>query len=202
MVKTFIAPLALFLLAACGATQSPRASTDGARPTETFRAHHAEIKNKLDDAAAHAMALSSATPEEASELFHRIVHFFHHELIPHAEAEERILYAAADRLVQTAHGRRYTDALRYEHTVIARQVQALHAAMQRDDRSPEAIDEFQRRTLELVGLIDAHFGVEENVVLTAFDEQMSAEEFDREVVQPMHAESGGAAHHHGEHAHE
>jgi hemerythrin-like domain-containing protein len=194
--------LVLILLAACGATQGPRSSTDGARPTEAFRAHHAEIKNKLDDAAANAMALSSATPEEVGDLYHRIVHFFHYELIPHAVAEERVLYAAADRLVPTAHGRRYTDALRYEHTAIARQVQALHDAMQRDDRSPEAIDEFQRRALELVGLIDAHFGVEENVVLTVFDEQMSAEEFDREVVQPMHAESGGADHHHGERAHD
>lgn len=194
----FIAQLALLALAACGSTQRPRPSADGPRPTEAFRAHHAEIKEGLNIAARRATALSSATPEEVGEIFHQIAHFFHHTLLPHAEVEERVLYAAADRLVPTAHGRRYTDALRYEHTVVARQVRALHEAMLRDDRSPEAIDEFQRRALELVGLVDAHFGVEENVILTVFDERMTAEEFEREVVAPMHAESG-SEHDHGEH---
>lgn len=193
------------LLVACGGAPSParhahaHGAHGGSETTAAFRAHHAEIRTALDEAASRAMALSSASPEQAGELMHGIVHFFVHELMPHAEAEERVLYSAADRLVPTAHGRRYTDALRYEHTVVAREVRALHEAMESGERSPEALADFQRRTLELVGLVKAHFGAEEDVVLAAFDELMSPEDFQREVVEPMHGAEGGAPEHH--HAH-
>jgi hemerythrin-like domain-containing protein len=166
----------------------------GPRPTETFRAHHVEIRNKLDEAGTSAMALSATPPAEVGKRIQDIVHFFQHELIPHAEAEERVLYSVADRLVPTEGGRRYTDSLRYEHTVVAREIQALHDAMERSDHSPVAIAALQRRVLELVGLVKAHFGAEEDVILAVFDEMMSAEEFQREVVEPMGetgARSGG-----------
>ena len=218
-MKTITSLTLLPLLLACGGAAGAHShahphshghshgAQDGARTTEGFRAHHAEIRTKLDEAAERAMALPSAPPEEVGELIHGIVHFFQHELMPHAQAEERVLYAVADRLVPTPHGRRYTDALRYEHTVVAREVAALHDAMRSGDHSPEALAAIQRRTLELVGLVKAHFGVEEEVVLTVFDELMSAEEFEREVVAPMHASGGeahehGDAHEHGEGAHE
>ena len=161
----------------------------GTETTASFRAHHAEIRAKLDEAASRAMALPSAPPEEVGDRIHEIVHFFHHELIPHAEAEESVLYAAADRLVPTEHGRRYTDSLRYEHTVVAREVAWLHDTMEAGNHSPAVIAEIQRRTLELVGLVKAHFGAEEDVILAAFDALMSPEDFQREVVEPMHAAS-------------
>lgn len=201
---TFLALLPL--LVACGGSggappqAAPQGARDGTRTTEAFRAHHAVIRARLDETAARAMALPSAPPEEVGASILAIVRFFHHELLPHAQAEERVLYAAADRLVPTGHGRRYTDGLRYEHTVVAREIAALHDAMRSGDHSPEALAAIQRRTLELVGLVKAHFGVEEDVVLTIFDERMSAEEFEREVVAPMH-DSGGGAHEHGQAAH-
>lgn len=178
-----------------------QAGGGGSETTASFRAHHAEIRVKLDEASSRAMALPSASPEELGDRIHEIVHFFHHELIPHAEAEEQILYAAADRLVPTERGRRYTDSLRYEHTVVAREVQWLHDTMESGDRSPARVTEIQRRTLELVGLVKAHFGAEEDVILAAFDDLMSPEDFQREVVEPMHAasaEAGGEEHEHAE----
>lgn len=172
---------------------------EGVQTTAEFRAHHAEIHAGLEAASAQAMTLTSAPEEELGDRVHEIVHFLHHVLIPHAQLEERILYPIADQLAPMGGSRRYTDGLRYEHVVVAREVAVLYTAMQRGDHSPEAILDFQRRTLELVGLVKAHFGVEEDVILTLFDEQMSPEEFDREVVQPMHAEEGegeGGHHHH------
>lgn len=177
----------------------------GTGTTAAFRAHHAEIRTKLDEAATRAMALPSAPAAEIGDRIHDIVHFFKHELIPHAQAEEAVLYSVADRIVPTGTGRRYTDSLRYEHTVVAREIEALHTAMQSGDHSPAAIAGIQRRTLELVGLVKAHFGAEEDVILAAFDELMSPEDFQREVVEPMHAateQAAGASHEHEAEGHE
>ncbi len=204
--------LSLFLFACGGASSgapttpsAPRydGPTPGVQTTAEFRAHHAEIHEGLETAARQAMALPSAPEAELGERVHEIVHFFHHVLVPHAEAEERVLYPIADRLAPVAGARRYTDGLRYEHVVVAREVSALYAAMQRGDHSPEAIAELQARTLRLVGLVEAHFGVEEDVILSLFDERMSRAEFDRDVVTPMHAAEGGGGddhHHHHDHA--
>ncbi len=160
---------------------------------------------RLDQTEQEALALSPEAPaEEQQRHVDAVLTFLHDELMPHAGAEEAVLYPVADRVAGTPAPLRYTDVLRYEHTVVHDAVGTLDAWAQAGDRSPEAIATFQRHVVELVGLSRGHFGGEENVVLALLDERMSAEEFRAEVIAPLEAwlAEHGAGHHVGHHEHE
>ncbi len=196
--------LAAILASACGGP--PAGSTTahhhhhapaahGERPSEPFRREHAHFLERLEQTEQEALALSSDAPaEEQRRHIDAVLAFLHDELMPHAGAEEAVLYPVADRVAGTPAPLRYTDVLRYEHTVVHDAVATLDAWERAGDRSPEAIASFQRRVVELVGLVRGHFGGEENVVLALLDERMSADELRAEVLVPMEAwlaEHGG-----------
>lgn len=154
------------------------------RASEAFRTEHAAVLSDIEDAEAQARTLVSAPEPERAERIHRIVHFFRHELLPHAQAEERVLYEVADRLVPTPPPHRWTDSLRYEHTLVHAAVGEMTMFHEHSDRSPEALARFRDRVLATLGLVRGHLGAEENVVLDALDRRMTAAEFRREVIEP------------------
>jgi hemerythrin-like domain-containing protein len=184
----------------CGAgSEAVQHAPAGERASAAFREEHAQLLAHLDEAEANAMALLEASEGERDERIHAIVHFFRHQLLPHAQAEEHVLYAVADRRVPTQAPHRWTHSLRYEHTVVHAAIEEMHAFMESSDRSPEALARFSARAIATIGLVRGHFGAEEHVVLDALDRTMSREEFRREVIEPTQryvAAHGGAAHEH------
>lgn len=171
----------------------------GSRPSESFRAEHVEILHHLDATSQRAAALMTAKEADVNGQIQAIVGFFQNELMPHAQAEEAVLYGVADRLIPTKAPYRYTDSLRYEHTEVHAAVEEMASFAKSADRSPQAVTEFSRLAIATAGLVRGHFGAEENVILDALDRLMTPEEFQREVVEPTIAyvrKQGGGHHHH------
>lgn len=170
----------------------------GERPSEAFRKEHVEILEHLTETQKRGAALLEGKAPDVEGQIQAILGFFQDELMPHAQAEEAVLYGVADRLIPTKAPYRYTDSLRYEHTEVHAAVEKMASFAKGTDRSPEAISSFASLAIATAGLVRGHFGAEENVILDAMDRLMTPEEFQREVVEPTIAyvrEHGGGGHH-------
>jgi len=175
-----IALLALGFFIAIGfwpATRPP----PGEPPTAGFLRHHNELKGVLQDWTEMLDALPAAGPRRQGEIMEFSLGFLRQHLLSHEASEERVLYPAVDRLVGTG-PRPFTTPLRLEHRIIERWV---HLLDERAASSPPDAAGFVRQAYELVGLLRAHFEVEETLLLPILDRKMSRDQFRREVWQKM-----------------
>lgn len=147
------------------------------RPTESFRKEHVEVRAHLEHVREWAGALPRRKPDEQRATAKKIVAFFEEHIRPHAEWEEKALYPLVDRLAGGGE-HRFTATMRHEHRVVGRWIDELkkEAAKPKPD-----FQAFTRRTDNLLGLIDAHFEEEEEVLLPLIDKAMTAEQFEKEV---------------------
>jgi hemerythrin-like domain-containing protein len=143
------------------------------RSTDPFRAEHVEIRKHLEHIRGWAGELVKQPLNEQKATMKRTVSFFLEHIRPHAEWEERNLYPIVDRI---AGGEHFTATMRHEHKIVARWVGEL--AVEAVKPSPDALA-FARRTDNLLGLLDAHFEEEEEVLLPLLDRTLSASEFER-----------------------
>jgi hemerythrin-like domain-containing protein len=169
------------MLAGCATEARPRASDDGReQPSKEFRAHHAEVLEHLGHVDAMAARLGGETPEQQRRTMDRIVGFFKEHIGPHAIEEERVLYPAVQQ--RAGRGNRLTEVPIYEHRIVERWIGELEAQAAKPEPDAAA---FAQRAVHLVGLLRAHFEVEEQVLLPVLDATMTPAEFKREVGDRM-----------------
>ncbi len=137
--------------------------------TQSFRDEHARVKAHLDHAA-------QLPPADALK-------FFESEIVPHAKWEEEKLYPLIDGLAGTTEKNRYTSTMRHEHRIVGRWIALLREHLRKNDKAA-----FSRRAENLVGLVQAHFEEEEEVLLPWADRTMTAADFKAAV-------AGGGVHH-------
>lgn len=150
----------------CSSTTAQSDATSGAAAhvradsfsREEFSADHAEIKVHLGHVDAMATQLPSAPPSEQRQTMRAIAAFFEEHILSHAADEERTLYPRADAIA----GDRFTQSMRYEHSVVGAWVREIREISEGPDPDIQA---FARRTQRLLGLLEAHFGAEEEVVV-------------------------------------
>jgi hemerythrin-like domain-containing protein len=147
------------------------------RPTDKFRAEHAEIKIHLSHVEQWAGDLTSQPPPGQKKTMAKIVRFFKEHIRPHAEWEERRLYPAVDKRVGKG-TEVFTSTMRYEHRIVGRWVEDL--VKEEKKTAPDAKD-FARKTDQLLGLIRAHFEEEEEVLLPILDKSMTPAQFEKEI---------------------
>jgi iron-sulfur cluster repair protein YtfE (RIC family) len=153
------------------------------RPTEPFRREHQELLGHIEHLAQAAREMSRLSPEERDGLRERILGFLRGTLIPHARAEEQVLYPEWARLVG------FADAavpMVHDHEAIVARIERL-ATTDVDD-----VDTLQELLYGLYALISVHFRKEEDLQLPAFDAAP-------EVAEQVLARMGAAAGH--DHAH-
>jgi iron-sulfur cluster repair protein YtfE (RIC family) len=151
-----------------------------ARPTEPFRQEHAELLGHLEHMRQAARELPRLSKDERALLVGRVLDFLRGTLLPHARAEEEVLYPEWARLVG------FEDAavpMVHDHEAIAARVDALAAA------EPGDVDTLQELLYGLFALIGVHFRKEEDLQLPVFDRQPP------EVVQDVMARMGERAGH-------
>lgn len=162
----------------CGHGAPAAAAREG--PTAAFREHHAEILEHLGHIDEMAARLAGETPDRQRATMARIVGFFKDHIAAHAADEERVLYPVVAR--HAGEGSRLTEVPIYEHRIVERWIAGLERRAA--EGSPDAAA-FARDAGHLVGLLRAHFEVEEEVLLPVLDAAMTAEEFEREVGSKM-----------------
>jgi len=151
------------------------------RPTEPFRQEHEALLEHLEHIRLAGREIPRLSPEEREAVVGRVLDFLHGTLLPHAEAEEAVLYPEWARLVG------YPDAavpMVHDHRAIVARVEQL-AATPRDDA-----DTLQELLYGLYALILVHFRKEEDVQLPVFDEQ--PKEVVEQVLRRMESHAGGA----------
>ena len=130
------------------------------RPTEPFRKEHEELLTHIDHLGHAARELPRLDPAERREVVDRIVGFLSGTLLPHARAEEEVLYPEWERLVG------FADAavpMVHDHEAIVARVERLERTDVGD------VDALQELLYGLQALIGVHFRKEEDIQLPAFD---------------------------------
>lgn len=158
---------------------------NAARPTEPFREEHREIHEHVEHLAMAARKLPALDPEKRRALLERVLGFLNGTLIPHAQAEEQVLYPEWAKLVG------FEDAavpMIHDHEAIVERIRLLEAA------DPDDVDTLQQLLYGLYALISVHFLKEEDLQLPLFDQQ--SPEYVHELLERMEQAAGGAHHHH------
>ena len=153
------------------------------RPTEPFRREHEELLEHIEHLAQAAREIPRLSEEEREALRERILGFLRGTLIPHAKAEEEILYPAWADLVGFAGA---AVPMVHDHEAIVARTERLAEADVGD------VDELQELLYGLHALISVHFRKEEDLQLPAFDAAPAVAE---RVLAEM-GEAAGDAHQH------
>jgi len=130
------------------------------RPTEPFRREHAELKSHIEHIPQAAREIPRLSPAEREAVVERILDFLRGTLVPHARAEEEVLYPEWAKLVG------FDDAavpMVHDHEAIVERVDRLAEV------DAEDVDTMQELLYGLHALIRTHFDKEEDIQLPAFD---------------------------------
>ena len=152
-------------------------------PTQPFRDEHRELVEHIEHLAEAARRMPRLTSEERGALRDRVLVFLRGTLLPHATAEEQVLYPEWARLVGFADA---AAPMIHDHEAIVARVKRLES-VDADD-----VDALQELLYELHALVSVHFAKEEDIQLPAFD---AAPEVAERVLQAM-AAAGGHPHTH------
>lgn len=153
------------------------------RPTEPFRREHAALLEHIQHLAAAAREMPRLSEDERESMRGRILSFLQETLMPHAHAEEKVLYPEWAELVG------FADAavpMIHDHEAIVARIDQLANASVSD------VDRLQELLYGLYALISVHFRKEEDLQLPVFDAHPEAA---RRVLDRM-GESVGETHAH------
>ena len=154
------------------------------RPTEPFRNEHEQLLDHIEHIAKAAREVPRLSDEERGVLRERILGFLRGTLIPHAKAEEDVLYPAWSTLVG------FPDAaapMIHDHEAIVARIDQLARADIHD------VDALQELLYGLYALISVHFRKEEDLQLPAFD--AAPPEITKAVIARMETATGHAHEH-------
>jgi len=129
-------------------------------PTQPFRDEHAELIAHVEHIRQAAGEVARVSPEERQAIVQRIVAFLRGTLVPHAAAEEEVLYPEWARLVGSSDA---SAPMVHDHEAIVARIDAL-AEVDLGD-----IDRLQELLYGLYALIGVHFRKEEDIQLATLD---------------------------------
>lgn len=139
-------------------------------PTSSLREKRARIRARLEEVETLAASLSGAEPGDVPAGMRHIVGVLEDDLRPYLEWEGRTLHPIIDKFACEGPAA-FSASMQYEHTVVFRwigQIAAAALGANADARS------FVRHTDRLLGLLAAHFEVEDQVFLPVLDRVLPA----------------------------
>lgn len=142
-----------------------------ALPMQSLREKRAWIRARLDQVDAHAKAIASGAEPGASAGMTRIVSILEDELRPYMEWEGRMLHPIIDKFAcegPTA----FSASMQHEHVVVDRWIGELATSAR--GASVDARTSL-RLVDRLLGLLAAHFEVEDQVFLPVLDRALQRE---------------------------
>jgi iron-sulfur cluster repair protein YtfE (RIC family) len=145
-------------------------------PTEPLRAEHRDLLPHLHALDAAANEVDGWDRDEALRILGDIVEFLRGHLVPHAAAEEQVLYPAVEEAMAAPGA---TATMRADHSEIVARIDRLAEAVPMvEARWPDA-DLARDLAHQLVGLsaiLLLHFRKEEDVLLPVLDTALGPEQ--------------------------
>ena len=143
-------------------------------PTAPLRAEHRELVPHIDDLRAVADSVGVAPLAELRNGLRAATDFLVSHLIPHALAEDEVLYPAVTAFVGTPVA---TATMSRDHEAVVALTNELAALRRRDEgdelRAQTAMD-LRRVLYGLHALITVHFAKEEEILLPLLDERLTS----------------------------
>ena len=144
--------------------------------TQPLRDEHHELLPMVDRLRVAAQAVGKVRSDELAKLVDLALDFITRQLIPHAKAEEEVLYPVVARVMGAPEA---TATMTREHAEVVRLTSELASLRNRMTQAP--LDEDQSQFLQqlmygLHAIIKVHFAKEEEVYLPLLDARLSASE--------------------------
>lgn len=144
--------------------------------TQPLRDEHRELFPMVDSLRVAAEAVGKVRSDELATLVDLALDFITRQLIPHAKAEEEVLYPVVARLMGAPAA---TATMSRDHAEVIRLTSEL--ASLRNRMTQARLDEDQSQFLQqlmygLHAIIKVHFAKEEEVYLPLLDARLSASE--------------------------
>jgi hemerythrin-like domain-containing protein len=149
--------------------------TDQPLPTEPLRAEHRDLAPHLKRLDTAASDVERWDRDEALHVLGQIVEFLRSHLVPHASAEEHVLYPAVEDAMAAPGA---TATMRADHTEIVARIDRLAATVDTVQlRWPDAdlARDLAHQLVGLAAILQLHFAKEEDVLLPFLDDTLSPE---------------------------
>lgn len=134
--------------------------------TDAFREEHAALLEHVEHLRSVAGQLPGMDTDERAAAIQRALEFLRGTLIPHAEAEEQVLYPAVGALLGSPQA---TATMVSDHRAIVSRIDALAATQ------PDNVERVQELLYGLHALLMVHFRKEEDDYLPLLEERPSEE---------------------------
>ena len=148
---------------------------------QVVREEHKELIARIELLRTLADSIGSASAESIREGVGQAYTFLIHQLIPHAQAEEQVLYPTVARLLRAVEA---TDTMSRDHLEVIRLTEELEALRLHLFYAPlnESDEQALRRVLYgLYAIIKLHLAKEEEIYLPILEAHLPSEEVDRMV---------------------
>lgn len=141
------------------------------RATEPLRLEHRELLPEIEALGLAADAVGTASEAQIRGLMAKAHDFLANHLVPHATAEDAVLYPAVE---EAMHAPGATDTMRRDHVQAIRDIEAL--GRETEDTAP--IDgarrlRIQRLLYGLHAVVSLHFAKEEEIYLEVLDRSLT-----------------------------
>ncbi|MEO3799311.1 hemerythrin domain-containing protein [Nonomuraea sp. B1E8] len=156
--------------------------------TQPLRDEHAHLLPHIETLCAVADTLDHTTPEALDTALAELELFLRNHLIPHAEAEDRVLYPVISRMMGAAEA---TATMSRDHVEVGRlahELSTLHDAVDREGLNNERRAALRRVLYGLYTLVKVHFAKEEEIYLPLLEQRLPAPEAARLFAELEHAE--------------
>jgi iron-sulfur cluster repair protein YtfE (RIC family) len=155
-------------------------------PTQPLRDEHRELLSYVEKLLRVADMVGQVSLAPILQGVEQVYDFLVQDLIPHANAEEKILYPVIRKVLGAPEA---TATLIRDHVEIARlteQLADLHAQLATEPLNQYRKNELRRLLYGLYELLRVHFAKEEEIYLPVLDARLTAEEI-RQVLESMEA---------------
>ena len=143
--------------------------------TRPIRDEHRELLPHVEQLRAAADGVGHIPGEVLRRKLEAANEFLTHHLIPHAMAEDAVLYPAVDRLMG---GAKATATMSRDHVEVVRLTNELGTLRVFHDAEPDAAraNDLRRVLYGLYALVRTHFAKEEEIYLPLLDERLTLAE--------------------------
>jgi len=154
--------------------------------TQPLREEHKELLPRIERIRRVADSVGLVPTEVLRERVREVRGFLAHELLPHAKAEDAVLYPIVGRVMGAPEA---TATMRHDHVEVAglaEELAALEPELSGSTLGLEAEHALRRILYGLYALVKVHFVEEEEIYLPLLDERLEEDEA-REMLNALEA---------------
>ncbi len=144
--------------------------------TQPLRDEHKELLPHIEEILTAADLVGNVPLPELRQEVDQVLAFLTHHLIPHAQAEDQVLYPVVDKLVGTAEA---LATMRFDHVEIGRMTEtlaSLYSQFSRASLTASQTKELRQVLYGLYILVKTHFVKEETIFLPILDARLTPPE--------------------------